>query len=75
MFQSNDSGAGAPPVSHDDAPQFETIRISMTGSMAGLRKMVSTLHRLNFAEPNDWSKPQPKDQEWVTVLFKKARVG
>ncbi|NEP20115.1 MAG: hypothetical protein F6J97_25070 [Leptolyngbya sp. SIO4C1] len=74
MFQSNDSGAGAPPVSFDYSPQFETVTLSMTGSMAALRKMVNTMHKRGLAEPNDWSKPQPKDHEWVTVLIRRLRI-
>ncbi|NEP19591.1 MAG: hypothetical protein F6J97_22320 [Leptolyngbya sp. SIO4C1] len=74
MFQYSDSGAGAPPVSFDYSPQFEDLRLSITGSKAGLQKMVKTLHKLGFADPNDWSQPQPKDNQWVTVLIRRVRI-
>ncbi|NEP16015.1 MAG: hypothetical protein F6J97_03820 [Leptolyngbya sp. SIO4C1] len=73
MFQSN--GAAVPPVSLDAAPQFETVTLSITGPLAGLRQMVNTLHKRGFADPNDWSQPQPKGHEWVTVLIRRLRVG
>ncbi|NEP17267.1 MAG: hypothetical protein F6J97_10220 [Leptolyngbya sp. SIO4C1] len=74
MFQPNDAGANTPPISFDQSPQFESVRLSITGSRAGLRKIVNTLHKLHFAEPNDWSEPQPKGDDWVTVLIRRLRV-
>ncbi|NEP18657.1 MAG: hypothetical protein F6J97_17430 [Leptolyngbya sp. SIO4C1] len=73
MFQSN-SGAGAPPVSFDYSPRFETVKLSVTGSLSGLRKIVNTLHKRGFADPNDWSQPQPKDHEWIIVLIRRLRI-
>ncbi|NEP16123.1 MAG: hypothetical protein F6J97_04375 [Leptolyngbya sp. SIO4C1] len=74
MFQSN-SGAGAPPVSFDYSPQFEDISLSVTGSKVALRQTVQLLHKLGYAEPNDWSKPQRKKEKWVIVLIKRLRIG
>ncbi|NEP19913.1 MAG: hypothetical protein F6J97_24005 [Leptolyngbya sp. SIO4C1] len=75
MFQNN-SGAGTPPVAQGEAPRFEDITHSIKGSLAGLRKVVKTLHKLGYAEPNDWSQPQPDAQtgKWVIVLIKRSRL-
>ncbi|NEP19749.1 MAG: hypothetical protein F6J97_23160 [Leptolyngbya sp. SIO4C1] len=77
MFQSNDAGAGAPPVSPDYAPRFEDIIHSIKGSLAGLQNTVKTLHKLRYAEPNDWSKPQFDAQsgKWVIVLIKRSQLS
>ncbi|NEP16289.1 MAG: hypothetical protein F6J97_05215 [Leptolyngbya sp. SIO4C1] len=73
MFQNN-SGAGAPPVSFDDSPRFEEVSLSIQGSWPALQKMVKTLHKVGFAEPNDWSQPQPSGDRWVTVLIRRVRL-
>ncbi|NEP16830.1 MAG: hypothetical protein F6J97_07980 [Leptolyngbya sp. SIO4C1] len=77
MFQSNDAGAGARPVSPGSSPRFEDITHSIKGSLAALQKVVKTLHKLRYAEPNDWSKPQFDAQtgKWVIVLIKRSQLS
>ncbi|NEP19729.1 MAG: hypothetical protein F6J97_23045 [Leptolyngbya sp. SIO4C1] len=74
MFQYSGSGAGAPPASRDYSPRFEEVCLSITGSKAALRKTIQTLHKLRYAEPNDWSKPQPRGEQWVTVLIRRLQI-
>ncbi|MEM9274868.1 MAG: hypothetical protein AAGA80_18185 [Cyanobacteria bacterium P01_F01_bin.143] len=82
MFQPNDQGADAStnfPIilsSPQPEPRYETLRHVLFGSMAAVQNTIKLLHRLNYAEPNDWSKPQPtqKPNEVMAVLTRKVRV-
>ena len=79
MFQSSMSDAAASIVqainkSYD--PQFEAVRHMLFGNLNAVQATIKRLHKLNYAEPNDWSKPVATGQpnEVVVVLIKRVRV-
>ncbi|NEQ96422.1 MAG: hypothetical protein F6K30_06815 [Cyanothece sp. SIO2G6] len=85
MFQPINPGADASSVraanvsaspSSQSHPRYETVRHMVFGSIAAVQNTIKLLYRLNYAEPNDWSKPIPTGQpnEVVAVLTKKVRV-
>ncbi|MEB3232965.1 MAG: hypothetical protein VKJ64_18305 [Leptolyngbyaceae bacterium] len=84
MFQPDDSGVNASPVSvatvsasssSVPVPQYESVRHMVFGSAIAVQNTIKLLYRLNYAEPNDWSKLVPTGQpnEVVAVLTKKVR--
>ncbi|NEP55292.1 MAG: hypothetical protein F6K65_43540 [Moorea sp. SIO3C2] len=85
MFQESPSGATAPtaravvPSSGrlpDPSPRYDTIRHMLFGSPAAVQATIKLLYKLNYAEPNDWSKLMPTGQpnEVVSVLTRKVKV-
>ena len=59
MFQPANQGAQAStlsPATGADTPQFESVRHLLFGSPVAVRRIIALLHKLNYAEPNDWSK-------------------
>ncbi|MGD1860744.1 MAG: hypothetical protein ACFB0E_12330 [Leptolyngbyaceae cyanobacterium] len=79
MFQSSMSDAAASTVqtaSKSYDPQFEAVRHMLFGNLPAVRATIARLHQLNYAEPNDWSKPIATGQsnEVVVVLIKRVRV-
>jgi len=46
------------------------------GSAGAVQATIARLHHLNYAEPNDWSKPIATGQpnEVVVVLIKRVRL-
>ena len=79
MFQTSVSGATASTVdaaSDRYDPQFESVRHLVFGSRSAVQATIALLHKLNYAEPNDWSRPIPtgKYNEVVVVLNKRVRV-
>ncbi|NET48324.1 MAG: hypothetical protein F6K09_06275 [Merismopedia sp. SIO2A8] len=90
MFQPSTPGADASTVSAERSPSstsrqlssiappvHETVRHMLFGSTKAVQHTIKLLHKLNYAEPNDWSKPIPTGQpnEVVSVLVRKVRVG
>lgn len=62
MFQSSSSDAAAPTVSAGNDrydPQFDSARHMVFGSLSAVQATIKLLHKLNYAEQNDWSKPIP----------------
>jgi hypothetical protein len=55
-----------------EGPRHELIKIYLVGSLAGIKAVKHSLHRKNFAEVNEWSKPQPTSNpgEYISVLFR-----
>ena len=53
-------------------PRHELIKVYLVVSLAGIRAVTHSLHRKNFAEVNEWSKPQPTSNpgEYISVLFR-----
>ena len=92
MFQPSTPGADASTVlaerspstsstsgqrSPSTPPVHETVRHMLFGSTRAVQHTIKLLHKLNYAEPNDWSKLVPTGQpnEVVSVLIRKVRVG
>ncbi|MEM7065228.1 MAG: hypothetical protein AAF572_18965 [Cyanobacteria bacterium P01_B01_bin.77] len=78
MFLDNTQGAGAsnvPPASLPDYP-CEFVHHTLRGSLTAIRNTIKLLHKLNYAEPNDWSKPLPtgRPNEMMVLLTKRVRV-
>ncbi|MEM8612540.1 MAG: hypothetical protein AAGF93_11015 [Cyanobacteria bacterium P01_H01_bin.105] len=63
------------PESQPD-PQYETTRHILFGSLTAIRNTINLLHKLHYAEPNDWSKPLPtgRPNELMAILTKRVRV-
>ncbi|MCG8367796.1 MAG: hypothetical protein MJA27_31240 [Pseudanabaenales cyanobacterium] len=63
MFQASErSTAGVsvqPAQSENRSHTKEPIRHMLFGSPAGVRQVIHLLHKLGYAEPNDWSRPMP----------------
>ena len=76
MFRYSDGGTPVPPIAAGESPRYETVQVSIKGSLPALQVMIKTLHKLRYADPNDWSKPQPSQvaNQWITVLFRRVRM-
>ena len=76
MFQNNDQGAPAPTEQPTDSPQFEIVHHTLFGSLIAVQNTIQLLHKLNYAEPNDWSRPLPtgRPNEVMAILAKRVRV-
>ena len=64
MLQDPTRGAAASTVHPAAAPtrQYETLRYLLFGSLSAVQATIKLLHKLDYAEPNDWSNPsQPGD--------------
>jgi len=53
-------------------PDREPVKIMVIGSRWAVLLIIHTLHRLGFAQVNDWSKLQiePTTRHWMSVLIK-----
>jgi hypothetical protein len=51
------------------------VRIILIGSIVGINLIIAILHRLGFAEPRSWSKPQsdPVTGQPMRILTKWIR--
>lgn len=65
------SSGGASP-----SPQPENVRHLVFGTLIAVRSTIKQLHKLGYAEPNDWSKPIATDRhnEVMVVLTKRMNV-
>ncbi|MGF1525018.1 MAG: hypothetical protein ACFBSF_22050 [Leptolyngbyaceae cyanobacterium] len=80
MFQPSTQGAAASTVqatTESYNPTYEPLRHMLFGSLGAVQATIKLLHKLNYAEPNDWSKPIGTGQgnEVVVVLIKRVRVA
>ncbi|MEM1238852.1 MAG: hypothetical protein AAGI45_03325 [Cyanobacteria bacterium P01_H01_bin.26] len=79
MFQDNaQGGANLPPI----VPvlpeyEYETVNHTLFGSLTAIRNTIALLHKLNYSEPNDWSKPLPtgRPNEMMAILTRRVRVN
>ena len=76
MFYDPTSGAAASTNSPESLPEYESGRHLIFGSLGYVQATIKLLHKLNFAEPNDWSRPLPTGQlnEVMVILTKRIRV-
>ena len=78
MFQYPSDGADTPKSEPAPLPehQFEIVRHTLFGTLTAVRNTIALLHKLNYAEPNDWSKPLPtgRPNEVMAILTKRVRV-
>lgn len=60
------------PLPNDPAPNRETVRHLLLGSLTAVKNTIRVLHKLGYAEPNDWSKPLPTGRagEVMAILTK-----
>lgn len=79
MFQNftPDGNYPSTPQPGSSDPQYENSRHIVFGSLTVIRNTISLLHKLNYAEPNDWSKPLPtgRPNELMAILTKRIRVS
>jgi hypothetical protein len=55
-----DGASNVPPASSErPQPQPERVRHVLYGSLRGLDRAIKILHRLGYADPNDWCEPIP----------------
>ncbi|MEM9220230.1 MAG: hypothetical protein AAGD25_38630 [Cyanobacteria bacterium P01_F01_bin.150] len=59
------------------SPQYETVRHHLYGRPSMVQAVIKCLYKLNYAEPNEWSKPIPtgRPHEVMVVLTQKVRLG
>ncbi|MEM1241397.1 MAG: hypothetical protein AAGI45_16280 [Cyanobacteria bacterium P01_H01_bin.26] len=80
MFQepNQDAGASKRPPADNFLPefQFESVNHQLFGSLTAIRNTIALLHKLNYAEPNDWSRPLPtgRPNEMMAILTRRVRV-
>ena len=78
MFQDPNQGADA--FTRQPAPlpehSYESGRHLLLGSLTFVQITIKQLHKLNYTEPNDWSRPLPtgRPNEVMAILTKKVRI-
>ena len=80
MFQDTTQGADAstnPPAQPLLDHQFDIVRHTLFGTLTAVQNTIKLLHKLNYAEPNDWSRPLPTGRvnEVMAILTKRVRVN
>ena len=68
--------ASTVPPTNRPVAQAESICHTLKGSLSAIKATIKLLYRLNYAEPNDWSTPQPtgRDNEFISVLKRRVNV-
>ncbi|MBE9066645.1 hypothetical protein IQ260_08260 [Leptolyngbya cf. ectocarpi LEGE 11479] len=78
MFQAPKTGAAAPTVQSGFLPEhdYESGRHLLFGSLSFVQTSIKQMHKCNYAEANDWSRPLPTGQpnEVMAILIKRVRV-
>ena len=80
MFVDNSQCTGAPtdPPTSGALPeyQYEDVRLMLLGSLTSVQNTIALLFKLNYAEPNDWSRPLAtgRPNEVMAILTKRVRV-
>jgi len=69
--ESSSEPQSAKPIA-SSRPDREPVKIMVIGSRWAVLLIIHTLHRLGFAQVNDWSKLQiePTTRHWMSVLIK-----
>lgn len=57
------------------APLPENVRHMLFGTLSAVQTTIKDLHRLNYAEPNDWSRPisTGRANEVMAILTKRMQ--
>ena len=65
-----------PPAERPNA-QAEPVRHMLFGSAPAVQATIKQLHKLGYAEPNDWSQPMPtgRPHEVMAILTRRISVG
>ena len=76
MFQDPNQDASARQPEPLPEYQYETVQHMVFGSLTAVRNTITLLHKLSYAEPNDWSKPLPtgRPNEVMAILTRRVRV-
>jgi hypothetical protein len=78
MFISPEQGATASTASTatDISPTAEPIRHLLFGSLSAVRSTICTLHKLGYADPNDWSQPisTGRANEVMAILTRRVKM-
>lgn len=80
MFIDPSQGAGAPtnPPVDGTLPdhEYEHVRVLLLGTPGAVQNTITLLFKLNYAEPNDWSRPLAtgRPNEVMAILTKRVRV-
>ena len=76
MFQDQSADLPKPQPAPLPEHQFEVVRHTLFGTLTAVRNTITLLHKLNYAEPNDWSKllPTGRPNEVMAILTKRVRV-
>ena len=76
MFQNPNQDANEPNRHSEPRPQYETVHHQLFGSLSAVRRTITLHHKLNNAEPYDWSRPLPtgRPNEVMAILTKRVRV-
>ena len=72
------TAAAAPIAVQPSAPiPREQVRHLLFGSPAAVQSSIRLLHKLGYAEPNDWSRPisTGRANEVMAILTKRVEVG
>ena len=79
MFQDPTQGASALTNHPAMLPEasYETGRHLLLGSLSFVQTTIKLLHKLNYTDPNDWSRPLPtgRPNEVMVILTKKVKIS
>ncbi len=79
MFTLSPQGAFASTFPSAELPtaQPEPVRHMLFGSAPAVQATIKQLHKLGYAEPNDWSLPMPtgRPNEVMAILTRRVAVG
>jgi len=83
MFIPSPSGAAASTASAapnrlpTNPPPREQIRHMLFGTLSAVQTTIRLLHKLGYAEPNDWSQPIPtgRANEVMAILTRPVITG
>ncbi|MGB7250612.1 MAG: hypothetical protein WBC73_16885 [Phormidesmis sp.] len=62
---------------NSDRTHAEPVRHMLFGSLPAVRSTIRHLHKLGYAEPNDWSQPisTGRSNEVTAILTKRVRIS
>ena len=71
-----DASTGSPTAYTAPTPTAEPVRHMLFGSPHAVRTTIQTLHKLGYADPNDWSPPisTGKPNEVMSILTKRITM-